>query len=451
MPTPNPLEKVAYWLKTSITIRLITIGFLVLILLIPISFINSIISERKYRKADVVREISAKWGEAQTVSGPIITIPYKSVSRVYNNETKIYDLVSQRKYAHFLPEKLDIKTTIFPEIKYRNIYEAIVYTAEVEISGSFKFPESKKLNIEESLLFKQAFLSTGLSDLRNIEAVELNFAGQTYDFETGLETHDIIRTGISTKINLNKDSLPQEIPFSFKLKFNGSKSLNFLPLGKETKVNVKSSSPNPKFFGAFLPKNKTISASGFSADWSVIHLNRNYPQQFTGSQVDIPDSAFGVELLVGVDEYQKNTRASKYAVLFILLTFMTFFFVQILNKISIHPMQYLLVGFALTIFYVLLISISEHLRFAYSYLIASSAIILQITLYASTIFKNRKLTTILGLILVILYGFIFTIIQLQGYALLAGAIGLFIVLAAAMYVSRNIDWYSLKSKEKEKH
>jgi len=199
MSSQNPLEKFSNWMKNSITVRLLTIGFLILILLIPISFINDIISERKYRKEEVVREISATWGEAQTISGPVITIPYKVKTKTYNDALKTYEVSTFREYAHFLPENLEIKSVVSPEIKYRNIYEAIVYSADIEISGHFNLPNKDKLNIESELLFEQAFLTAGLTDLRNIEGVQLQFGGKEYSFETGLECKQVIASGISTK------------------------------------------------------------------------------------------------------------------------------------------------------------------------------------------------------------------------------------------------------------
>ncbi|GAH21121.1 unnamed protein product, partial [marine sediment metagenome] len=183
----------------------------------------------------------------------------------------------------------------------------------------------------------------------------------------------------------------------------------------------------------------------FRAKWNVLYLNRDYPQKWKGNSYNIFNSAFGVKLLMPVDEYQKTMRSVKYAVMFISLTFMIFFFVEVINKKRIHPVQYILVGLALVIFFTLLLSLSEHINFNFAYLIASIATILLITAYSKTIFKSNFLTILMGSVLLILYGFMYTILQLQDYSLLLGSIGLFIVLAVAMYLSRKIDWYSLSS------
>ncbi len=440
----SAVEKFQKWIKYSITMRLATIGFLILIMLIPISFIKDLISERAHRQMEAVNEVSSKWGKAQTLSGPVLTVPYTVYTEIYDNEGQ-KKTVATTEYVHFLPENLNITANVIPETRHRGIYEVVVYRSEIDISGNFTTIDPSILDIKSDIQWGNAFIATGITDLRGIkENVDLKLNSDTYSFTTGLETNDVINTGIATKIKLApEDSL--KLNFSYKLKLNGSTDINFIPLGKETNVKVKSANPNPKFDGAFLPTKSNISKDGFDAEWRVFHLNRSFPQAFRNSVGGINQSGFGVELLVGVDEYQKNTRASKYAILFIMLTFMTFFFVQTINGIRIHPVQYLLVGLSLTIFYTLLLSISEHLSFSISYLIASTAVIGLITLYSISMFRNTKLTIITSAILTALYGFIFTIIRLQDYSLLFGSIGLFIVLAVAMYISRKIDWFSLKT------
>jgi inner membrane protein len=226
------------------------------------------------------------------------------------------------------------------------------------------------------------------------------------------------------------------------IKFNGSSHLRFVPLGRATDVTLKSTWVTPSFDGAFLPDLRNISNDGFDAHWNVINLNRPYPQQFLGTMSGISDSAFGLTLMLPVDQYQKSLRAAKYAVLFITLTFVVFFFMQIINKVKIHPVQYVLVGLALCMFYTLLISLSEQIHFGWAYLIAASAIVLLISIYAQGTFKSIKLTLFLSSILVVLYGFIFSIIQLQDFALLVGSIGLFLALATVMIITRKIDWYN---------
>ncbi len=263
-----------------------------------------------------------------------------------------------------------------------------------------------------------------------------------------------IRSGVSANIPLNIAEAKKAYNFTFDINLKGSEKLGFIPLGGETNVELISDWQTPSFDGAFLPDEREVGKDGFKARWKVLQLNRNFPQSWKGKPSnDILDSAFVVKLLVPVDEYQKNERSVKYAIMFISLTFLIFFFVEVINKIRIHPIQYLLVGLALVLFFSLLLSLSEHLNFNLAYLIASIGTISAITLYSRNIFKNNRLTMLQGGVLAILYIFIFTILQLQDYALLMGSTGLFVVLAIVMFISRKIDWYAIDIKpgiEKEK-
>ena len=222
-----------------------------------------------------------------------------------------------------------------------------------------------------------------------------------------------------------------------------SEGISFTPLGKTTKVSINSNWADPSFNGAFLPDNRKISNEGFTADWEVLHLNRNYPQEFTDNNNNIFQSNFGLDLKLPVDEYQKSMRSVKYAVMFISLTFLFYFFSQIKQKVRIHPIQYLIIGLAICLFFTLLIALSEHMNFQYAYLIGSMAIISIITTYSFFIFKDKLITSLLAGILIMLYGFIYVIIQMQDFSLLIGSLGLFVILSSVMYLSRNIDWYNI--------
>ncbi len=229
----------------------------------------------------------------------------------------------------------------------------------------------------------------------------------------------------------------------------GSQFLYFVPVGKTTNVNINSNWTNPSFGGEFLPDSREINNEGFQSYWNILHLNRNYPQSWSDNEHSVTYSAFGVNLLLPVDRYQKSMRVIKYAILFLAFTFLVFFFIEVMNKVFIHPIQYILVGIAIVVFYTLLLAISEHLAFNISYLISAILTLTLITAYVLAILKSKKITVLILGILGILYGFIFTIIQLQDYALLIGSIGIFVILAIVMYYSRKIDWYSIKLGEKE--
>lgn len=444
-------EKLNSWIKHSIAIRLITIGILILFLLVPISMVESIISERELRKEEAIAEVSSKWGQQQTIKGLVLTIPYKSFTKIYEGDKPDkFRLVESINYAHFLPEVLNIKGEIKPDVRYRGIYEVTVYNATINLNGSFIAPSFDDWKIDKAnVMWSDAFVSVGLSDLRSIQKeIYVQWNDDRYSFNPGVECNEVIHNGISAKLPMGRlDSIGTTYNFSLDLNFNGSSSLSFIPLGKTTEVKIASQWAHPSYAGAFLPDSRKVNDSGFEASWNVLHLNRSYPQKFKGEVNGIDESSFGVQLFIPVDEYQKSTRSAKYASMFITLTFLVFFFVQILNRVRIHPIQYLIVGLALCVFYTLLIALSEHISFAISYLIASVSIIGMITLYAQSIFHQKTLTWLIAFILIALYLFIYSIIQMEDYALLMGSVGLFIVLSTVMYLSRKIDWYNLKTTE----
>ncbi len=406
--------------------------------------VESLIREREYRKEDAVKEVSGKWGNEQIVAGPVLTVPYLEYNKQYNNDTKECILVPTRRYAHFLPEALNIDGEILPEIRYRGIYKVVVYKAALKLTGTFNRPNFEEWKISDSdVLWGESFVSLGLTDLRGIQQnVDLGWNNQTYSFNPGVETNEVITTGISAILPIDTSKVGNT--YSLSLNFNGSSLLEFMPLGKTTTVNITSPWATPSFDGAFLPDERNITDDGFTAMWDVLHLNRPYPQSFRGGTTGLDGSAFGVKLILPVDEYQKSMRSAKYAVMFIVLTFIIIFFVQIMYKVRVHPIQYIIVGLALCVFYTLLIGLSEYIPFAYSYLISSVGIITLITLYSQTIFHVKRITTLIGLLLTVLYLFIFTIVQMEDFALLMGSIGLFIVLATIMYLSRKINWYNIE-------
>lgn len=438
-------DKFNTWMRNSLTIRIISIGFLILILLIPTLMVQDLIRERKYRNDEARQEVGSVWGQVQTLSGPIVSVPYKK--HYVNEKNEVY---TQTEYAHFLPEELDIEGEILPEQRHRGIYNVVVYTAKLRFSGTFKgfnFADWKIDNDE--ILWDKAFVSFGIPDMRGIkQSIQLQWNDSLFSFNPGVETSDVIASGISADIDLskNRDAMKK---FNFDLELRGSEELFFVPLGKNTTVHIQSDWPSPSFRGAFLPDSSNITNKQFVADWKVLHLNRNYPQQWLGNQYHVADAAFGVSLLIPVDHYQKSTRSAKYAIMIIAFTFLVFFFVEVLNKTRIHPIQYLLVGLALIIFYSLLLAISEHLSFNIAYLISSIATISLVAFYAHSIFKKASLTRIAVLTLILLYGFIFVILQLEDYALLMGSIGLFVVMAVIMYLSRKINWYNFKNDKSE--
>jgi inner membrane protein len=231
------------------------------------------------------------------------------------------------------------------------------------------------------------------------------------------------------------------------LQLKGSENLEFIPIGKLTEVSMKSTWNNPSFFGEFLPYSREIKESGFNAEWRINHFNREYPQEWSSNKYNLYNSSFGVKLLIPVDEYQKTMRTSKYGIMIIILTFVSFFMIEIFSKKVLHPIQYLLVGLSLVIFYSILLSISEYILFQYSYIVASVLVVSIIEIYTSSIYSSKIFGMIISVCLILFYGFMYIILQLQDYSLLIGNIALFLVLAAIMYSTRKVNWYELFSNK----
>ncbi len=438
-------------LKTNIFFKIGIIIFLVLILLIPTSMVKSLIDEREYVQRDAIMEVSSKWGNGQTLSGPFISIPYDKYIKKFNKKDSVNEIIKVKEWAHFLPEKLEIVGQINPEKRYRGIYEVVVYETNLQFKGNFNNIDFKKFDVDKKdVHFDKATLSFGITDLKGIEKqIKLNWNNQTVFFNSGLTSKNIVSSGINASITIDKDSLT-DYDFSTEIDLKGSQYLYFTPVGKTTDVKITSNWNTPSFTGAYLPDSRTINKDGFESNWNILHLNRNYPQEWIGSSFNIDDSAFGTDLLLPVDNYKKAYRVAKYAILFLALTFMTFFFVEILNKVFIHPIQYFLVGIALIIFYTLLLSFSEHITFNMAYILASILTLSMISLYTLAILKSKQIALLILGILLILYSFIFTIIQLEDYALLIGSLGLFTILGIVMYLSRKIDWYNIRLGNTEK-
>lgn len=438
-------------LKTNLYFKVGTIIIIALILLIPTAMINGLISEREATQKEAINEVSAKWGQEQTISGPFISIPYFRYVKEAGQNDSVAKVVQVKEYLHILPEKLDIAGNISPEPRNRGIYEIVVYNSKVNISGKFNKINVKDFDIPaNNIQWDKATLTVGINDLRGIEEqINLNWNDNKFSFNPGVTSSDIVSSGINAAIVVNPTD-SSDYTFSMTLALKGSQLLYFTPVGKVTDINIASSWKNPSFNGAFLPDTRNISDTGFTANWNVLHLNRNYPQSWTGSKYAIGESAFGIDLILPVDNYQKSYRSIHYAILFIVFTFLVFFFIEVLHKVFIHPIQYILVGIALIVFYTLLLSISEHLHFNIAFIIAALATLLLIGGYVKAILKSNNLTMLLTGILLVLYGFIFIIIQLQDFALLIGSIGIFLILGLVMYFSRKIDWYNLKLGEKQK-
>lgn len=434
----SPVEKMSYRMRNSITIKLITVILLSLVLLIPTAMVRSIISEREHLSRNATNEVSAKWANRQQINGPVLSIPVQ-YQFVRDGKT-----VQTSKYWHILPKELNINGQIDPEKLKRGIYEVVVYKSKMSVNGTFALDEKLETSNVSKILYDKAFLTIGISDLRGIEDdIITNWNGQKLNVTPGSRISSMIYSGVTVSLPNLEELMDGNVDFSFDLKLQGSQNMSFVPLGSTTNIKLSSDWPSPMFDGSFLPDHREVDENGFNASWKVLQLNRNFPQSWLGPELfsKVGQSAFGVNLILPLDDYQKSMRSAKYAIMIIGLTFLVFFLVEVLNKRKIHPFQYALVGLALCLFYVLLVSISEHYGFNKAYAISSVAIVLMVTLYSVSVFKMPKLTGLLFLVITGVYGFLFTTLQLTDYALLMGSAGLTLILAATMYFTRNINWY----------
>jgi inner membrane protein len=429
-------------LKSSVILRMIIVAFLTLLLLVPTIFVEFLIMDRQERRDSAIKEVSQSWGASQTLSGPILSVPYWE-----SRENQKEPAVSTLHYIHFLPSKLMIHSTLSPEIRYRGIYEVGLYNAHILIEGEFASLDIDKANVTpDKILWQDAFITMGISDLKGIrDTVNLNLNQSSYPSDPGVLTNDVVESGVTFKTPMEHPTVKQA--FSLKLNLNGSSEIRFIPVGASTELTMDSPWSEPSFVGNYLPETRTVDAKGFHAQWSVLNLNRNFPQVLTGNKYKLSESSFGVRLFLPVDGYQKTSRTVKYAILFIGLTFISFFLSEVIAKVILHPIQYVLIGFALVLFYVLLLSLSEYIPFNFAYAISSLSAIALVTVYSRWITRGGRISIIIPGVLVLLYTFLFVTLQLQDYALLMGSVGLFFILILIMYLTRSIDWFSLGKQE----
>ena len=416
----------------SLTVKLVLLAFLGLILLIPLELIKEIIKERQLNAEKVKKEISDQWAAKQFFSGPVINIPVRTIPS--DKEEKSLTVI-----WHILPESLDINGIIKPEIRYRGIYQSVVYDSELKIKGYFIIPDEDALK-SYVVLWNEAYYTVGISDNRGIKGKIIMKTDSTeLEAEPGVRDNDVFKSGISF---ISPVLIPgSKVSLEMSLNLSGSEGLQLTPLGKSTSAHLQSEWTSPSFNGSFLPVKRNVDETGFSADWEVTHLNRNFPQNWTGSAFHPLESSFGLDLFQPVDHYQKSWRSSRYGVLFIALTFLVLIFLEITRKEVIHIFHYFLVSLGLVLFFSLLNSLSEQVGFNAAYLISSIATILMISVFTGTIFREKKTALIVFGMLVILYSFIFILLTLNDYAYLAGNIGLFLLLAVIMRLASNLELF----------
>lgn len=411
-------------------------GAMILLMLIPTIFISNLVKEREARRKDVVREVSAKWASDQTVAPPFLVVNY--VESALNADGKP---VTVTRPLILLPQKLESKGKIFPETRSRSIYDILLYRSDLNFSGNFK-PEWPDDIDTSAIDYSTAKVCFGLNDFKGIEEdVMITFNKERLKMRPGKTVTDFHQNSLYSPVQIDAARLNEGIPFSMNIQLRGSGKLHFLPLAASGSFLLESPWPNPSFDGNRLPAARKVSDTGFTARWNFNEANLAFSSVINSGSYNFSNESFGLSMVQPADQYDKTERSVKYAILVIGLTFGLFFIMELTSSNPFHPVQYVLVGMALVIFYTLLLSISEFINFDYAYLLAASAIVILVTWYAKSHFGSWRSATIFATMLTMLYGFIFILLRLEDTALLAGSIGLFAILALVMYASRKVNWY----------
>ena len=421
------------WQKSKLLIKGLLIGLLVLLLLIPSFFVQNVISEREARQREAFTEVSSKWANRQNITGPVLVLPYTENAVGDKGQPLVL-----KKLSYILPDNLNVESIAVPEERHRGIYQVMLYSAETKISGEFASIPLQQLKIDPAqVLWNEAYVCMSLADSKGLkEEIKLQWNDSIVTLNPSLVDNGVMKEGFTAPVTA---AAGRPIRFSSTIKINGSEQLLFTPVGKVTTVKLSSSWPDPSFTGGQLPDHR-ISDTGFVATWKSLAHTRTYPQAWKETSCNLQSASFGADLFIAVNGYQKTMRSVKYAILCILLTFAAFFIIETVNKKSVHPFQYALIGLALILFYTLLLSFSEYTGFNTAYVIASIATVGLIAWFVRGIFQSSNLTTLLAVVLALMYSYIFTILQLQDYSLLLGSVGLFLTLAVIMHFSKKIQW-----------
>ncbi|MCL2042390.1 MAG: cell envelope integrity protein CreD [Bacteroidales bacterium] len=435
----------------SPTFKGMMIAALILLLLIPGAMIRSLIEERQDRSRETIQKINDKWSRSQTLCAPLLLVPY-TVIKLDDDKNPYYE----EHTFYITPKELKINTSLTPEERHYGIYKAILYKSNIHFEGNFSGLAALQTD-NNGLQFDKAQLAIGITDLRGVtQNPDFKIGDKTLETTVGMVKlfsvyDDVVvedkygsysySTNVAGKtliVSLKEINLTDTLHFDCTMQLNGSSAIRFIPIGQHTAVTIDGQWRSPSFIGSFSPESN-VGKEQFSASWNILSFNREIPETWSDNNIpNLGDNSFGVNLIETVDHYQQNMRSAKYALMFIVLTFIVFFFAEIFTKKWIQVFQYVLVGIALILFYSLLLSLSEQIGFSWAYLSASAATILMTTVYFYSLIKQRLVTVILACVMLILYTFLYIILQIEDFALLFGSIFLFVILGVIMFVSNKI-------------
>ncbi len=424
----------------GVTAKILGVALLSLLMLIPLGQVQDLVAERQSLERDARTRIGERWGEAQIIGGPVLVVPV----RYQVQQDKSWVTVERERFL--LPESLHVKGSLSTDTRSYGIYSTPIYTAALAFSGQFERKALAAIAADKGEpVWAKAVLRVPISDVGGIrrlsplkiEAAELAFGPGSVGF-AGLASPEVAWP-------LDPDALASA-SFSFSMDLAGTQTITFLPLARQTEVELSGNWADPSYSGAFLPANHSAAGSVFTAQWQALDLNRNYGQAGALDALDaqaVYQSGFGLELFQPVGTYQRNERAGKYGILFIGLTFVALFLFEAMGRWRVHVVQYLLIGLALSTFYVVLLALSEQIGFGWAYLLASAALVIMTGTYAAAAARLRSAGFMLGGMLGLLYSLLYGLLISEQYSLLIGSLALLAAIASLMYLTRRIDWHAL--------
>ncbi|WP_269531774.1 cell envelope integrity protein CreD [Chitinimonas sp. BJYL2] len=434
--------------------KLVTLAVLALLLLIPLGMVRGLIEERQAYRQEALGSIATGSASSQTLAGPVWVLPYRQqFTEVVDEKAGTKRTVWRDGQIRILPDKLAIAGRMRTETLQRGIYHTQRYVNELNLTGQFILPERAGLAADGVYAWGQPYLSVGIEDVRGIRTSPmLQWGGATAAFAPGAQLAALGK-GVHARLPAYEGAA-RTVPFSFRLTLDGMDGFHVLPLGRDTEVSLQSPWPHPGFVGNFLPESRQISEQGFQARWRTSWFASNLNELFeqcagTRECTAMRAASLGVRLVEPVDVYLQSDRAVKYGFLFVLLTFATFLLTEVLKRVSIHPVQYGLVGVSLAVFFLLLLSFAEQWQFAPAYVLAAAACVLQNGFYATHALGSRARGIGFAALLSGLFALLYVLLRAEDIALLLGAVLLFALLTLVMVLTRRIDWYALGGQDNE--
>ena len=440
-------------MNRTLAVKLGAIALLILLLMIPLLMIDGLVGERQQQRAQVLQDIARSSSYRQQLTGPILVLPYSKRLQEWKTHAQSGERYLEERQVrgrlYFLPERFELNGQVLTELRARGIYQARLYRSDNQVSGLFKLPARFGLGDDlGAYRFDAPFLAVGISDIRGISnALQLRLNGASLAFAPG-SGDERFGAGVHVPLPALDSQGGQSLAFAFDLKLQGTEQLSVVPVGRDSRVELQSDWPHPSFVGEYLPSQRKVSAQGFSALWQTSFFATNLEQSLQDcvrkdSCQGLFGRSFGVSFVDPVDQYLKTERAIKYALLFIALTFAVFFLFEVLKRLAVHPVQYALVGLSLALFYLLLLSLAEHLDFALAYALAALACVALNAFYVSHVLHSRLRGAAFGGLLAALYGLLYGLLSAEDYALLMGSLLVFGVLGGVMALTRKLDWYGV--------